>query len=165
MAGEGSSIKDASKEESTDLSTKGKDHKNAEEEGKYCSQHKLANMVKVGVGASTCENADCIKEPSFNFFGETKMRFCYDHKVEGMANVRHRLCDQFECQRRATHRFRTDTRNRYCSEHKLEGMEAGQRTVQRTKRKIDGFLNLTLTPMLLITLAMKKKKPKCSQLV
>ena len=40
-----------------------------------------------------CEQPGCHKAPLFNFPGELRRKFCADHKMEGMVNLRlHKAC-------------------------------------------------------------------------
>jgi hypothetical protein len=62
--------------------------------GIYCTQHKLEGMINVVDGKcnGVHENGEvCLKIPTYNFDG-LKPKFCYDHKLNGMKNVKHTHC-------------------------------------------------------------------------
>lgn len=54
---------------------------------KKCSKHKTTNMIPL-FGSRKCEHPDCEIYPSFNFKNEKKARFCEQHKLHDMINVR-----------------------------------------------------------------------------
>ena len=70
----------------------------------------------VNVKAKTCEK--CSKIPSFNKEGETKARFCFDHKEPGMVNVNGKTCQM--CGTQASFGF-PGSRPSFCSTHKVAG--------------------------------------------
>ena len=50
-----------------------------DETPKYCSEHKLENMVDVK--NKTCIHPNCKTRPNFNEEGETNRLFCLEHKL------------------------------------------------------------------------------------
>jgi len=70
-----------------------------------------------------CEHQNCPKEGGFNFPGETKRRFCKQHKLKGMVSViKCRKCEHPNCKKRPFYNYDGETIFRFCGEHKLEGM-------------------------------------------
>jgi hypothetical protein len=60
------------------------------EKGKalYCGDHKKDNMRNLK--NNTCEFEGCVRQPSFNYKGETKYRFCKPHMLKDMVNIRYK---------------------------------------------------------------------------
>jgi len=77
----------------------------------------------VNVISKKCEHHDCSKIPVYNSPGESKARFCNEHKLEGMVDVKHKRCEHLGCETRPNYNLPGETKARFCSEHKLEGME------------------------------------------
>ena len=66
----------------------------------------------------TCER--CSKIPTFNQPGETKARFCAEHKEAGMVDVRSKTCER--CGKQPTFNRPGETKARFCADHKEAGM-------------------------------------------
>ena len=47
-------------------------------DGRYCSEHRQEGMVNVA--NKKCEHLGCETRPVYNSPGETKARFCSEHK-------------------------------------------------------------------------------------
>ena len=69
-----------------------------------------------------CEFKDCETRPNFNYRGETKARFCSEHKLDGMFDIKHKRCEREDCEKHPFCNYRGETKARFCSEHKLDGM-------------------------------------------
>lgn len=65
----------------------------------------------------------CRKRPGYNFPGEsTTGKYCSQHKLEGMVDVKHKPC-QFEgCSKRPYFNYQGETHGVLCNEHKQPGM-------------------------------------------
>lgn len=88
-------------------------------EWKFCSYHKLPQMVNLNsVG---CAFEGCEIKPCYNFQGE-KARFCSKHKLPEMVNVYRRICQFPGCDKRAFCNFKGEKRGIYCSLHREPGM-------------------------------------------
>jgi hypothetical protein len=71
----------------------------------------------------TCENPGCTKIPVFNVLGETKGRFCFEHRTDkDMVDVTHKTCEHPDCTKIPTFNVRGETKGRFCSEHKEDKM-------------------------------------------
>jgi len=94
---------------------------NYEEEtiGRFCSEHKLKNMVNIY--KKTCEFEGCSIQPSFNFKGEIIARFCSTHKLKDMIDIKHKTCEFKDCNIRASVGFCGQQVSR-CASHKLNNM-------------------------------------------
>ena len=69
-----------------------------------------------------CVQPTCNKQPSYNYEGETKALFCFNHKLENMINVKDKTCIQENCNTRPNFNYEGEKVAKYCSEHKLENM-------------------------------------------
>uniref|UniRef100_A0A7S3XZM6 EsV-1-7 n=1 Tax=Heterosigma akashiwo TaxID=2829 RepID=A0A7S3XZM6_HETAK len=115
----------------------------AGQQPKFCAQHKLQGMVNVKHAAAsseqaqkkeggmprrvrrntrTCEQAGCSKGPTFGFQDEQEGRFCEEHKVNGMVDVKNEVCEHAGCHKAPTFTFKGQWYLRFCARHKLEGM-------------------------------------------
>ena len=77
---------------------------------------KVREAGTVDVKSKTCEK--CGKQPVFNKEGETKARFCAEHKEAGMVDVKNKTCER--CGTRATFGF-PGTAPSFCYTHKEAG--------------------------------------------
>ncbi len=59
---------------------------------KYCKKH-FDKKTMVNVTKPTCEVEDCPKQPSFNYFGQTKGIRCSPHKLSNMVDVVSKKCE------------------------------------------------------------------------
>ncbi len=71
----------------------------------------------VNVKDKKCEHPDCSKIPNYNSPGETKKRFCNEHKLEGMVDVKSKRCEHPDCEIRPTYNLPGETKARFCAEH------------------------------------------------
>jgi hypothetical protein len=69
-----------------------------------------------------CEEDGCTKQPAFNTKGESKGRFCADHKQDGMVDVKTKQCEQFGCTKIPTFNAEGESKARFCADHKQDGM-------------------------------------------
>ena len=60
----------------------------------------------------------CGKRASFNTRGETKGRFCVNHKEPEMVNVKSKTCETDGCEKQPTYNTRGETKGRFCADHK-----------------------------------------------
>ena len=67
-----------------------------------------------------CEFENCTKECIFNFAGETKGLYCFEHKEKNMINIRTKTC--LKCNKRPCFNFAGETKGLYCFEHKENNM-------------------------------------------
>ena len=51
----------------------------------------------INVKDKTCEADGCMLRPNFNILGETKGRFCAQHKQPNMIDVSHTTCEEDDC--------------------------------------------------------------------
>jgi hypothetical protein len=91
----------------------------------------------------TCEHPGCIKQPSFGMEGETRGRFCAEHKKEGMVNVKDKTCEHPGCKKQPAYANEGEKRGRFCVEHKEEGMVnvVNKRCEHPGCRKIPAYAN------------------------
>ena len=86
---------------------------------KACTNYSLKiEQIK----GNKCLNQNCKKRPYFNYEGETKGLFCYEHKSEGMIDVIHERCSFNGCSKRPVFNYEGKTKGLFCYEHKSEGM-------------------------------------------
>ena len=64
----------------------------------------------------------CGKYAVFNIRGETKGRFCVEHKEPHMVNVRDKTCETDGCNTRPNYNILGETKGRFCVEHKEPNM-------------------------------------------
>ena len=71
---------------------------------------------------SKCEHDGCEKRPVFNVRGAKKGRYCADHKLPGMVDVKNPHCEHEGCEKWPGFNVRGAKKGRYCADHKLPGM-------------------------------------------
>lgn len=69
-----------------------------------------------------CEHAGCRKRPTYNSEGETRGRFCGEHKEPQMALVTNRRCEYAGCRKQPIFNNEGETRGRFCGDHKEHQM-------------------------------------------
>ena len=84
-------------------------------------------MSKPGAFASKhkykfCEHVGCNTIPTYNFSGQTKAKFCKQHKQPNMINVKDKTCEYVGCNTQPTYNLPGQTKARFCSEHKQPNM-------------------------------------------
>jgi hypothetical protein len=70
----------------------------------------------------TCEEDGCTKCPGFNVKGESKRRFCVDHKTQDMVDVMNKKCEHDGCITRPHFNVKGESKGRFCVTHKTEDM-------------------------------------------
>src|SRR5689334_6928887 len=67
-----------------------------ENEGIYCNNHKLKDMVNVV--DKKCRFEGCCTIPNYNYPGEIGGKYCFSHKKEEMIDVKRKnICQHEEC--------------------------------------------------------------------
>lgn len=51
----------------------------------FCKEHRLKDMIDVA--NPTCEYENCTIRPQYTYEGETKARFCTEHRLENVRNI------------------------------------------------------------------------------
>ncbi len=69
-----------------------------------------------------CQFMNCTKNPSYNYDGERKGIFCFEHKVIGMRNVVSKTCNYHGCETQASFNFPGTKIGKKCMTHAEEGM-------------------------------------------
>ena len=69
----------------------------------------------INVKNKTCESDGCLKRPYFNIKGETKGRFCSEHKKPNMINVKSKTCEFDGCPKQPNFNIKGETKGRFCS--------------------------------------------------
>ena len=70
-----------------------------------------------------CKHNGCTKRPNFNHPGETRGKYCSEHKREGMVDVVHKQCAHDGCTSLSrVFNHPGETKGMFCGEHKREGM-------------------------------------------
>jgi hypothetical protein len=87
---------------------------------KYCSEHKLENMVDIV--HKTCIHPNCKTQPNYNYQDEKVAKYCSEHKLENMINVIHKTCIHLNCKTQPNYNYQDEKVAKYCSTHKLENM-------------------------------------------
>lgn len=59
----------------------------------------------------------CDAQPSFNFEGESKGRFCSAHQLPGMINVINKRCEAAGCDKWPSFNFEGESTGRFCATH------------------------------------------------
>lgn len=60
--------------------------------------------------------------PIFGVDGTNKRESCFEHKKDGMLNVKTRRCGQQGCTKRPSFGMEGSNKGEFCSEHKKDGM-------------------------------------------
>jgi len=85
----------------------------------------LEEVQTQGAGLGGCEKQDkagCSKVPFFNFEGRRRGRFCAQHKVQSMVDVKRKRCEQAGCSKQPRYNFEGERRGKFCAHHKVQGM-------------------------------------------
>jgi hypothetical protein len=86
--------------------------------GRFCVQHKTAEMVDVK--NKRCEHDGCDSRPTFDLPGG-KGRFCVQHKTAEMVNVKSKRCEHDGCTTRAYYGKPGNPKS-HCAQHRQVGM-------------------------------------------
>lgn len=70
----------------------------------------------------TCEFNDCQNSAYYNTKGSERARFCSNHRMPGMADLRAKACEEEECNKSALYNFDGNVNGRFCFGHRLPGM-------------------------------------------
>jgi hypothetical protein len=66
-----------------------------EKVAKYCSEHKLENMINVI--HKTCIHLNCKTQPNYNYQDEKVAKYCSTHKLENMIDIVSKRCKSKFC--------------------------------------------------------------------
>lgn len=99
----------------------------------FCAKHKMEGMVSTN---TICDHEGCKTSATFNFPGETTVRFCSKHKEVGMTSIRAKHCQDEGCMIYPLFNFPTEKKGIFCKKHKLGGMV----DVENDKCEYDGCL-------------------------
>lgn len=69
-----------------------------------------------------CSIENCTKIPLFNYENESKAKYCFNHKLENMMNVKTNKCIQDKCKKKAVYNISNFKKGLYCATHKKENM-------------------------------------------
>eukprot|EP00962_Isochrysis_galbana_P011311 scaffold3167_cov105-Isochrysis_galbana.AAC.3 len=84
---------------------------------------RCAQQWQPGTNIKQCEAAGCNRIPSFGRLGEARGRFCAEHRLPGMEDVKNKKCEAAGCKRVPSFNVVDEMRGRFCAEHQLAGME------------------------------------------
>jgi len=76
----------------------------------------------INVRKQTCSYDECNIQASFNYFGQKKWLYCFDHKLENMVDVKSRKCIFPKCMVIPSFNYDGQKKGLYCFDHKLENM-------------------------------------------
>ncbi len=93
-----------------------------EKEVKYCLPCDTTNTPKKQRKRELCIYEGCKIRPSFNFEGNKKGLYCFQHKLENMTDVIHPTCIYLNCKVRPMYNIEGNTNALYCASHKQNGM-------------------------------------------
>jgi hypothetical protein len=97
-----------------------------EDKPSFCNLHKVGghNLNSNSHVKKLCEFKDCKKQPCYNFEEDLNDggRFCNNHKLEGMKNVRNIFCEFEDCKTQASYNFSGLTLRRFCKAHRQNDM-------------------------------------------
>ena len=60
----------------------------------------------------------CGKYACFNLRGESKGRYCTEHKKSYMVIIKNKTCEADGCEKKPIYNVRGETKGRFCAEHK-----------------------------------------------
>jgi hypothetical protein len=83
-----------------------------------CKEHKEEYKLV----SQLCQSINCNLAPNFNFEGETKKKFCSNHKLDGMIDIKHKMCEYPGCKIHPNFNFEGEIKYKFCGVHKLDGM-------------------------------------------
>ncbi len=87
---------------------------------KYCSKHKLPDMVDVI--NKKCKYENCKKQPRFNFEGIKGGIYCKEHALTDMLDVVNKKCKYNGCKTQPVYNYEGFKKGMYCREHALTDM-------------------------------------------
>ena len=68
------------------------------------------------VTCKRCEFENCSKQPSYNYPTESVSRYCIDHKLENMINIKSLKCEK--CSKFPSYNYPGETKGKFCKDHK-----------------------------------------------
>jgi hypothetical protein len=86
--------------------------------GKFCSKHKLDNMVNITI--KVCQFEDCKLKATFDN-NNGKGKFCASHKTADMVDISHTYCKEEGCTTRSSYGLK-GKKAEYCAIHKTDEM-------------------------------------------
>jgi hypothetical protein len=96
------------------------------EKSKFCAEHKENGMIndtyRIRRIHNSCRANGCEKIPVFNFATEKRGKYCKEHKLENMVNVKDKHCQHENCTTRPSFGFPNTRTSLFCFAHKKEGM-------------------------------------------
>ena len=69
-----------------------------------------------------CTHTGCTKQSSYGVAGTKKKEFCFDHKKDGMVDVRNKECTHDGCTKQPSYGVAGTKAAEFCSEHRKGGM-------------------------------------------
>jgi hypothetical protein len=85
-----------------------------------CRTHKEEYILV----SQLCQEGNCKSRPNFNYKGETRKIYCFEHKKENMVDIKHKICTFENCKTRASCNYENETTPIYCATHKEKNMVA-----------------------------------------
>jgi hypothetical protein len=85
-----------------------------------CRTHKEEYILV----SQLCQEGNCKSRPNFNYEGETRKIYCFEHKKENMVDIKHKICTFENCKTRASCNYENETTPIYCATHKEKNMVA-----------------------------------------
>ena len=86
--------------------------------GKYCSKHKLDNMINITI--KVCQFNDCKLKATYDIKGG-KGLYCVTHKTAEMSDISHTYCKEDGCTTRSSYGLKGG-KAEYCASHKTAEM-------------------------------------------
>ena len=59
----------------------------------------------INLFCSKCEYNDCKKTSNYNYQGEKKGRFCFQHKQKDMIDIKNKTCEEEGCKKNPAYNF------------------------------------------------------------
>jgi hypothetical protein len=76
----------------------------------------------INIKKRKCIEKDCKTLPSYNFEGQSKGIYCFQHKKDNMINVISKACQEKDCKIRPSYNFKGQSKGIYCLQHKKDNM-------------------------------------------
>ena len=86
---------------------------------RFCSSHKLVNMVNVKT--KRCKYENCTTNPTFYFENDKSNLYCSQHKQDGMIH-KHKTCEISSCNIHAHYNIKGKKNPKFCFTHKEPNM-------------------------------------------
>ena len=104
----------------------------------------------------------CKKRASFNVLGETKGRFCADHRKTEMVDIKHKICETSGCNTIPNYNVRGETTGRFCATHKESQMVNVWYLKRATPKNVKKYPYITLVGKPRVVFAPSIVHPKWS---